>query len=186
MKLTVHSLAIPDVKLIKIKRISDARGYFSETYVRRDFAALDINQDFVQDNQSASVLPGTVRGLHFQIPPFAQTKLIRVLSGRIFDVVVDLRRSSPSFGNHIAIELSEASGEQVLVPAGFAHGFCALEPHTVILYKVDEIYSAAHDRGVNWGDPTLNIAWPVRPHEAVLSNRDIALPMLNDLPAVFE
>jgi dTDP-4-dehydrorhamnose 3,5-epimerase len=186
MNLTVLSLAISEIKLIKTARISDARGYFAETYTRRDFAAHGINHDFVQDNQSGSEASGTIRGLHFQIPPFAQAKLIRVLSGRILDVVVDLRRSSPSYGKHVAIELSEAGGEQLLVPIGLAHGFCTLEPHTVVLYKVDAPYSAAHDRGVNWADPALNIAWPVEPGKAILSNKDIALPLLNDLPDAFD
>ena len=186
MKLEVHSLPISDVKLIKSERISDGRGYFSETYMRRDFASHGINYEFVQDNQSASDAPGTVRGLHFQIPPFAQTKLIRVLSGRIVDVVVDLRRSSPSYGNHISVELSEASGDQLLVPVGFAHGFCTLEPRTVVFYKVDAVYSPAHDRGINWADPMLGIAWPVRAGKAVVSNKDSALPMFNELPAVFQ
>ena len=186
MKLDIHSLSIPDVKLIKTARISDGRGYFAETYVRRDFAANGINHEFVQDNQSASDAPGTVRGLHFQIPPFAQAKLVRVLSGRIIDVAVDLRRSSPTYGNHIAIELSEASGDQLLVPVGFAHGFCTLEAHTVVFYKADEVYSPGHDRGINWADPTLKIAWPVQADKAIVSSRDLALPSLNAAPVVFE
>ncbi len=141
MPLDVHSLAIPDVKLIRTPRFSDARGYFCETFQRADFAARGLDNDFVQDNQSRSDRSGTVRGLHFQRPPFAQTKLVRVLRGRIFDVAVDLRRSSPSFGRHVAVELSSEGDEQLLVPAGFAHGFCTLEPDTVVFYKVDQVYS---------------------------------------------
>jgi dTDP-4-dehydrorhamnose 3,5-epimerase len=186
MKLGIQSLPIPDVKLIKTERFSDSRGYFSETYVERDFAIHGISHHFVQDNQSASVAPGTVRGLHFQVSPFAQTKLVRVLSGRIMDVAVDLRRLSPTFGKHVAVELSEAGGEQLLVPVGFAHGFCTLEPNTVVFYKVDKVYSAAHDRGLNWADPTLNIAWPVRRGDAMLSDKDRAWPGLSDLPGVFD
>src|SRR6267142_2128119 len=181
MQLEVHSLAIPDVKLIRTPRFSDARGYFCETFQRADFAAEGIENDFLQDNQSSSDRPGTVRGLHFQRPPFAQTRLVRVLRGSIFDVAVDLRRSSPSFGRHIAIELSSEGNEQLLVPVGFAHGFCTLEPDTVVFYKVDQVYSAAHDGGVNWADPQLRIEWTVASAEAILSEKDRRLPMLDDL-----
>jgi dTDP-4-dehydrorhamnose 3,5-epimerase len=143
MQLDLHSLAIPDVKLIRTPRFSDARGYFCETFQRADFAAEGIENDFLQDNQSSSDRPGTIRGLHFQRPPFAQTKLVRVLRGSIFDVAVDLRRSSPSFGRHIAIELSTEGNEQLFIPAGFAHGFCTLELDTVVFYKVDQVYNFA-------------------------------------------
>src|SRR5450631_4781965 len=186
MQLDVHSLAIPDVKLIRTPRFSDARGYFCETFQRADFAAQGLANDFLQDNQSSSDRPGTVRGLHFQRPPFAQTKLVRVLRGSIFDVAVDLRRSSPSFGRHIAIKLSSEGNEQLLIPTGFAHGFYTLEPHTVVFYKVDQVYSAAHDGGVNWADSQLGIEWPVASAEAILSEKDRALPMLADLAPVFE
>src|SRR6267142_3193661 len=186
MQLDVRPLAIPEVKLVSTPRFSDARGYFCETFQRADFAAQGLDSDFVQDNQSGSDRPGTVRGLHFQRPPFAQTKLVRVLRGRILDVAVDLRRSSPSFGRHIAIELSSEGTEQLLVPAGFAHGFCTLEPDTVVFYKVDQVYSAAHDGGVNWADPQLGIEWPVASAKAILSEKDRGLPMLADLTPVFE
>ena len=186
MQLDVHSLAIPDVKLIRTPRFSDARGYFCETFQRADFAAHGLGSDFLQDNQSSSDRPGTVRGLHFQRPPFAQAKLVRVLRGRIFDVAVDLRRSSPSFGRHIAIELSSEGNEQLLIPTGFAHGSCTVEPDTVVFYKVDQVYSAAHDGGVNWADPQLRIEWPVASAEATLSEKDRGLPMLADLTPVFE
>jgi dTDP-4-dehydrorhamnose 3,5-epimerase len=186
MNLDVRSLSISGVRLIKSERIADARGYFAETYVRRDFMSHGIDCDFVQDNQSASDAPGTVRGLHFQVPPFAQAKLVRVLSGSIVDVVVDLRRSSPSYGGHVAIELSAANGDQLLVPVGCAHGFCTLEPQAVVLYKVDAVYSGIHDRGINWADPTLKIAWPVQADKAIVSNKDRALPMFNELPPVFQ
>ena len=186
MQLDVRSLLIPDVKLIRTPRFSDARGYFCETFQRADFAAQGLDTDFVQDNQSSSARPGTVRVLHFQRPPFAQTKLVRVLRGRIFDVAVDLRRSSSSFGRHIAVELSSEGNEQLLVPAGFAHGFCTLEPDTVVFYKVDQVYSAAHDGGINWADSGLGIEWPVASAEAILSEKDRGLPMLADLTTVFE
>lgn len=132
-KLSLQALTISDVKLVSASRISDFRGYFAETYVRDDFAAAGLDYDFVQDNDSRSNSAGTNCGLHFQAPPFAQTKLVRILQGRILDVVVDLRRSSPSYGKHIAIELNEAAGDQLLVPAGFAHGFCTLENHHSLL-----------------------------------------------------
>jgi dTDP-4-dehydrorhamnose 3,5-epimerase len=186
MQLDVHSLAIPGVKLIRTPRFSDARGCFCETLQRADFAEQGLDYDLLQDNQSSSDRPGTVRGLHFQRPPFAQTKLVRVLRGCIFAVAVDLRRSSPSFGRHIAIELSSEGNERLLIPAGFAHGFCTLEPDTVVFYKVDQVYSAAHDGGVNWADSGLGIEWPVASAEAILSEKDRGLPMLADLAPVFE
>jgi dTDP-4-dehydrorhamnose 3,5-epimerase len=186
MALEIHALAIPEVKLIRTPRHGDARGYFSETYQRSNFAATGISNDFLQDNQSRSAKTGTVRGLHFQRSPFAQAKLVRVLHGRILDVVVDLRRSSPNFAKHVAVELSGDSDEQLLVPAGFAHGFCTLEPDTVVFYKVDQVYSAVHDGGVNWADPALGIVWPVASAEAILSDKDCRLPKLADLSDIFE
>jgi dTDP-4-dehydrorhamnose 3,5-epimerase len=185
MRLDIRSLEIPGVKLIRPERFSDPRGYFSETFARAAFAAHGVDCDFVQDNQSVSTRPGTVRGLHFQHLPFAQTKLVRVLRGRIIDVAVDLRRSSSTYGRHVAVELSDANGEQLLVPAGFAHGFCTLEPDTVVFYKVDRIYSAAHDAGINWRDPRLAIRWPVAEADAILSEKDRRLPMLEELTEVF-
>lgn len=182
MKLDVIPLLLSGVRLIRAKRHLDPRGYFAETYVRRDFALAGIGQEFIQDNQSGSSARGTVRGLHFQIPPFAQAKLVRVLRGRILDVVVDLRRSSPSYGRHLSIELGADTGDNLYVPKGFAHGFCTLVADTEVLYKVDAVYSAEHDRGVNWADPALGIAWPVSEADAVLSAKDAALPPLRDLP----
>lgn len=185
MQLDIRSLPIPEVKLVKAKRISDTRGYFSETYTRAAFAECSIDHDFVQDNQSCSGAVGTVRGLHYQCPPFAQTKLVRVLRGKILDVAVDLRRSSPNYGKHVAVELSEENDEQLIVPAGFAHGFCTMEPNTIVFYKVDAHYSPDHDRGINWADPALGIAWPVSTASAILSDKDHRLPMLSESPHVF-
>lgn len=182
MKLDVIPQSLSGVMMIRSKRYPDPRGYFAETYVRRDFALAGIGQEFIQDNQSGSSARGTVRGLHFQIPPFAQAKLVRVLRGRILDVVVDLRRSSPSYGRHLSIELGADTGDNLYVPKGFAHGFCTLVADTEVLYKVDAVYSAEHDRGVNWADPALGIAWPVSQADAVLSAKDAALPPLRDLP----
>jgi dTDP-4-dehydrorhamnose 3,5-epimerase len=186
MNLEIQSFPIDGIKLIRPRRIADARGYFAATYVRSEFVAAGIDHEFVQDNESRSRATGTIRGLHFQIRPFAQTKLVRVLRGRILDAVVDLRRSSPSYGKHLAIELSEAAGEQLLVPAGFAHGFCTLEPETMVLYKVDNVYSAEHDRGVYWADASLGIQWPVAAADAVVSERDRGLPKFRELPAYFD
>jgi len=185
MKVDIRPLTHPDVKLIRAPRFSDPRGYFAETYVRRDFVAAGVAHEFVQDNESLSLRPGTVRGMHFQIPPFAQAKLIRVLTGRILDVCVDLRRSSSRYSHLVSVELSAESGEQLFVPAGFAHGFCTLEPNTTVLYKVDAVYSAAHERGIIWSDPALAIPWPVGKDAAILSAKDAALPPLRDLAVYF-
>ena len=186
MKLDIRPLTHPDVKLIRAARLADPRGTFAETYVRRDFVAAGIADEFVQDNESLSRARGTVRGLHFQIPPFAQAKLIRVLTGRIFDACVDLRRSSPRYGHHATVELTAETGDQLFVPAGFAHGFCTLEPDTTVLYKVDAVYSAEHERGIAWADPGLAIPWPVGPDAAVLSAKDAVLPPLRDMPVYFD
>jgi dTDP-4-dehydrorhamnose 3,5-epimerase len=185
VRLDIRALSIPDVKLIKGPRFLDLRGYFSETFARADFAAHGIPCDFIQDNQSSSARRGTVRGLHFQREPFAQTKLVRVLQGKIFDVAVDLRRSSPSYGQHVAVELSDADDEQLLVPAGFAHGFCTLMPQTIVFYKVDKVYSAEHDGGINWLDPKLGIPWPIAAEDATVSEKDRQLPRLEALSSVF-
>jgi dTDP-4-dehydrorhamnose 3,5-epimerase len=186
MKVDVRPLTHPDVKLIRAPRFSDPRGYFAETYVRHDFVAAGIAHEFVQDNESLSLKPGTVRGMHFQIPPFAQAKLIRVLSGRIFDACVDLRRSSPRYGQYASVELAAETGEQLFVPAGFAHGFCTLEPDTTVLYKVDAVYSAEHERGIVWSDPALAIPWPIDSTAAILSTKDAVLPPLRDLAVYFD
>lgn len=184
--LEVRCLAIPDVKIIRTNRHSDARGYFCETFRRSDFSEKGIPHDFVQDNQSCSERIGTVRGLHFQRPPFGQAKLIRVLRGAVFDVVVDLRRLSPTFGKHVSVELDSESDEQLFVPKGFAHGFCTLQPRTVVFYKVDEVYSPDHDGGLYWADPELGIDWPVTTSEAQVSPKDRTLPTLEQLVPEFE
>lgn len=184
--LDVQPTAIPDVKIVTPRRFGDHRGFFSETYSRKRFGEAGIPDEFVQDNHSLSSAVGTVRGLHFQAHPFAQAKLVRVLRGRILDVAVDLRRSSATYGRHVAVELSAESGSQLLIPVGFAHGFCTLEPDTEILYKVTGYYSADHDHGIAFDDPALGIAWPVPRGEAVLSDKDLRLPRLADLPSYFD
>ncbi|MBB1092286.1 dTDP-4-dehydrorhamnose 3,5-epimerase [Rhodopseudomonas palustris] len=184
--LTVTPSAIEAVKVIVPKSFADTRGAFCETYNHKRFVEHGISFEFVQDNQSVSAEAGTIRGLHFQSPPAAQDKLVRVLRGRILDVAVDLRRSSPTFGKWVAKELSAENGKQLLVPVGFAHGFCTLEPDTHVLYKVTSYYSPAHDLGVAWDDPDLAIDWPIRSDEAVLSDKDLRQPSFRSLAPVFE
>ncbi len=181
----IEALAIPDVKLIRPKRFGDARGFFSEVYSCAALAAAGIGMEFVQDNHSRSALVGTIRGLHFQTAPFGQDKLVRVTKGRILDVAVDLRRASPTYGKYVSAELSAENWTQILVPIGFAHGFCTLEPDTEVLYKVSNVYAPANDGGVMWNDPDLGIAWPVKAGNAVLSDKDTRLPRLRDLPPLF-
>jgi len=183
--LEITLTAIPDVRVLLPTSFGDSRGTFSETYNAARFAEHGIDLDFVQDNQSWSARTGTIRGLHFQSPPKAQAKLVRVLRGRIFDVAVDLRRSSPTYGRWVAEELSAQNRRQILVHVGFAHGFCTLEPDTEVLYKVTAHYAPANDLGVAWDDPQLAIAWPVKKSQAVLSERDAQQPPFASLPAYF-
>jgi dTDP-4-dehydrorhamnose 3,5-epimerase len=183
--MVITDLAIPDVKLIAPEFLRDHRGYFAETYNRAAFNAAGIDIAFERDNISLSETPGTIRGLHFQTPPHAQAKLVRVQQGRIFDVAVDLRRSSPHFGRHVALELDAVSGQQMLIPAGFAHGFCTLAADTIVAYKVSGAYEPAFDKGIAWHDPDLAIAWPISAADAVLSARDRAQPRLHEAPVWF-
>ncbi len=176
---------IPGLLILRPPRLADERGFFAETYRRSWMEEHGLPADWVQDNHSLSRSPGTVRGLHFQVPPRAQAKLVRVVAGAIFDVAVDLRRTSPAYGRHATVELSAANGDQLLVPAGLAHGFCTLEEDTEVLYKVSDYYSPDHDRGLRWDDPALGIAWPVASGEAVLSERDRRHPTLAELPGYF-
>ena len=176
----VVPLAIPDVKLITPRRFSDPRGFFAETFSRRRFAEAGLTADFVQDNQSLSRPAGTVRGLHFQRPPFAQAKLVRVLRGAVFDVAVDLRPGSPSYGRHVTAELSAENGTMIFVPEGFAHGFCTLQPDTEVFYKVNRDYAPQHEGGILWNDAALGIAWPVEAADAVLSDRDRRWPTFSE------
>ncbi len=150
-------LKIPDVKVLTPKKNGDHRGFFSEVYNRKTLAEAGIDITFVQDNHAFSAEKGVVRGLHFQIPPFAQDKLVRVVRGSVFDVAVDLRRGSPTYGQHVSVVLSAEAWNQILVPIGFAHGLMTLEPDTEVLYKVSNYYSAEHDKGLLWNDPALGI-----------------------------
>ena len=181
----VVSLAIPDVKIIRPKKFGDHRGFFSETYTKKTFEAAGLQYDFVQDNQSLSAEVGTIRGLHFQLPPFAQDKLVRVVRGAILDVAVDIRKGSPTFGRHVSAVISAAEWNQILVPIGFAHGFCTLEPDTEVIYKVTNYYSPEHDRGLLWNDPDLGIDWPVSADKARLSDKDYKHPTLARLTDLF-
>lgn len=182
----VEALAIPDVLLITPPRFGDARGFFSEVFHARRFADVGVPGPFVQDNHSLSAVMGTVRGLHAQIGASAQGKLVRVVRGAIWDVAVDVRHGSPTFGQHVAVELSATNWQQLWIPVGFLHGFCTIEPDTEVLYKVTAEYDRAAERGVIWDDPDLALPWPVKPADAVLSDKDKLLPRLRDRPVWFD
>ena len=178
--------AIPDVKLITPLRHGDARGFFAELFRVDALREHGIAVDFVQDNQAFSAAANVVRGLHFQIPPAAQAKLVRVSAGAILDVAVDIRRRSPSYGRHVAVRLTAEEGNQLFVPEGFAHGYRTLVPNTEVIYKVNRYYSPAHDRGLRWDDPALGIDWGVSADAAVLSDKDRRQPLFAELPPAFE
>jgi len=181
----VVSLDIPEVKILRPKKHGDHRGFFSETYNKKTFEAAGLHYDFVQDNQSLSAEVRTIRGLHFQTPPFAQDKLLRVVRGAVFDVAVDLRKGSPTFGKYVSAVISAAEWNQILVPIGFAHGFCTLEPDTEVIYKVTNYYSPENDKGVLWNDPDIGIAWPDAAKAPKLSGKDAVQPRLKDLDVTF-
>ena len=181
----VVSTDIAEVKEIRPVRHHDPRGFFSEIFRETLFREHGIGVPFVQENHSLSVDRGVVRGLHFQIPPAPQAKLVRVAAGAILDVAVDIRRGSPTYGRHVAVVLTAEQGNQLFVPEGFAHGFCTLEPNTEVVYKVSSYYSPAHDKGLAWDDPELKIAWPISESEALLSDKDRRNPPLAELPAYF-
>ena len=172
----VEKLAIPDVKVLMPPKFGDDRGFFSEVYNARTLTEAGIGIEFVQDNHSVSTCRGTVRGLHFQSPPYAQDKLVRVVKGSAFDVAVDLRRHSATYGQHVSVVLSAESWNQILVPVGFAHGFMTLEPDTEVVYKVSDYYARDHDKGLLWNDSALGIRWPLTDDEAVLSDKDRRQP----------
>ncbi len=182
----VQELDIPAVRVLTPKKFGDNRGFFSEVYNKETLRGVGIDIDFVQDNHSLSAEKGVVRGLHFQTPPYELNKLLRVVRGSLFDVAVDLRRNSPTYGRHVSYTLSADSWNQILVPVGFAHGFMTLEPDTEVIYKVSNYYSPEHDKGILWNDPALGIDWPLPESAAVLSDKDQKQPLLADLESPFE
>lgn len=173
------------VKLIHTRRLIDDRGWFVETYHQPRWAALGVTVDFVQDNHSFSRLAGTIRGIHFQTPPHAQAKLVRCARGRIIDYAVDLRAGSPTYGQHVAAELSAENGDQLYIPVGFGHAFVTVEPDSEVVYKVSNIYAADCDGGVRWDCPAIGIAWQLPPGGPVLSAKDRALPVLAEWDSPF-
>lgn len=181
----IETQAIPEVLLITPPRFADNRGFFSETWSRAKLAKAGFEADFVQDNHSYSAARGTIRGLHCQIAPFVQGKLVRVSRGSVWDVAVDIRQGSPSYGRHVAAVLSAENGAQLWIPGGFLHGFCTLEADTEVIYKVTGDYDKASERGVIWNDPDLALPWPVAPEAVVLSDKDAALPRLAECEAWF-
>lgn len=177
--------AIPEVVEVVPPKFGDHRGYFSETWKRSEFAEQGIDIDWVQDNQSMSADVGTVRGLHFQAPPTAQAKLVRVLRGAVYDVALDIRKGSPTFGKHVGVTLSADKWNQLYVPTGFAHGFMTLEPETVFVYKVSDVYSRGDEGAIRWNDPALGIDWPAIDGEPTLSAKDIDAPLFADFNTPF-
>jgi dTDP-4-dehydrorhamnose 3,5-epimerase len=182
MPFEFQHLAIPEVILIQSRRFADDRGYFLETYKRSDFAANGIQEAFLQDNLSHS-MGGVLRGLHYQRPPKAQGKLVQVLNGDVYDVAVDIRRGSPTFGDWIGILLSGKRCELLYIPAGFAHGFCVLSDSADFAYKVTAEYAADLDSGIAWNDPDIAIDWPIQ--DPILSTKDARLPCLRDTETGF-
>ncbi len=181
----IEETGIEGVLILTPRRFADARGWFEESWNRETLRAAGLDLDFVQDNHSMSVVPGTVRGLHYQAPPRAQAKLVRVLAGRVLDVAVDARAGSPSFGRHVAVELSAEDGRQLLIPAGFLHGFATRAPRTHVAYKCTDTWSPAHDGAVAWDDPDLAIGWGLDPAAASLSDKDRAAPRWRDWATPF-
>ncbi len=182
--LDVREAALPGVMVLEPRRYRDGRGFFSETFSVSRLRSLGVELDFIQDNHSVSATPWTLRGFHFQAPPHDQAKLVRVVRGAILDVVLDLRAGSPTFGRWAAVEISEERWNQVLVPRGFAHAFCTLEPDTHVLYKVTAPYVPEAEGGVRWDDPDVGVDWPRR-RGLVMSDRDRALPRLREFDTPF-
>ncbi|MEA2840402.1 MAG: dTDP-4-dehydrorhamnose 3,5-epimerase [Methylobacteriaceae bacterium] len=178
-------LPIPDVILIRVRKFADSRGHFLETFRKSDFAEISIGCEFVQDNQAFSAQAGTIRGLHFQVPPHAQAKLVRVLHGAVYDAAVDLRRGSPTYGKWCGARLTAAGGEQIFVPRGFAHGYCTLEADTVVAYKVDNYYAPQSEAGLIWNDPEIGIDWTIPASRVLVSDKDSKLPSLRTFDTPF-
>jgi len=185
----IRETALDGVVEVTPRRFGDERGWFSEVYKPAPFAEAGIDITFIQDNESFSAVPGTIRGLHYQLDPRAQAKLVRVLRGRVLDVAVDIRRDSATFGEHVAVELTADLGNQLLVPAGFAHAFCTLEPDVHLAYKVSDLYAPESERAIRWDDPEIGIAWPdwstLGVDGPTLSDKDAVAPLLAEQPDVF-
>ncbi len=182
--LTIKELSIPDVKLLMPKLHRDERGYVTEVVHEKQMADIGLPIKLVQENQSMSLHKNIVRGLHGQKPPYAQAKLVRVLQGRIFDVAVDVRPGSKTYGKYVSAVLSPDEATQMFIPVGFLHGFCTLEPNTVVLYKMSDFYAPGNEVGAVWNDPDLGIAWPIDPMQAILSDKDRKLPRFKDFPPI--
>ncbi|WP_026706966.1 dTDP-4-dehydrorhamnose 3,5-epimerase [Flavobacterium frigidarium] len=178
--MTIEKTAIQDLVIINPTVFEDSRGYFFEAYNQAKFHENGIMYNFIQDNQSFSKR-GVIRGLHLQINPFAQAKLVRVLEGEILDVAVDLRKNSPTYGQHFSVVLSAENKKQLMVPHGFAHGFSVLSETASVMYKVDQLYHKDSERGIRYDDPTLNIDWRVEVSEVIVSEKDVVLPSFNDI-----
>ena len=185
MNFTAQQLPLPGIVLISPRRFVDSRGWFMETYRMNDFESVGISTAFVQDNQAFSLRAGTIRGLHFQKPPHAQAKLVRVLKGAIFDVAVDLRSGSRTFGRWIGATLTAAGGEQFFVPRGFAHGYCTLEDNSEVAYECDAYFDRPSEGGVQFSDPMIGIEWPFAGEDATVSEKDLELPLLRELKTPF-
>lgn len=175
----VRKTDIPDLLVVKPQKFTDARGFFLESYNRERFLSHGIKNDFIQDNFSSSQF-GVIRGLHYQLAPYGQAKLVQVLKGKILDVVVDLRKDSPTFGKTFCQELSEENGLQLMIPRGFAHGFSVLSPEVLFCYKCDNLYHKAAERGIKYDDPYLAISWGVAQNEAIISDKDRMHPLFKD------
>ncbi|MCS3744347.1 dTDP-4-dehydrorhamnose 3,5-epimerase [Rhizobium sp. BK661] len=181
----IENTMLPGVLILRPSRFGDSRGFFSESWSEQRMRDAGLAFHFVQDNHSMSVYAGTVRGMHFQSPPHAQAKLVRCGRGRLLDVAVDIRKGSPTFGKHVAVELSFDNGRQLLIPRGFLHGFVTLVPETEIIYKCDDYYAPECDGGVRFDDPDIGIEWGIDPEKAVLSDKDRAAPLLKDFVSPF-
>jgi dTDP-4-dehydrorhamnose 3,5-epimerase len=182
----VLATPLPEVRILVPRRFDDSRGFFSEVWNARELAGAGIAADFVQDNHAGNRRIGTLRGLHYQLPPRAQGKLLRVTRGAVFDVAVDVRRGSPTFGHHVAALLTAENWQQLWIPPGFAHGYCTLADDTEVLYKTTGYYSPPHERGITWDDPALSIRWPFAAGSVIVTERDRNLPRLADQPDLFE
>lgn len=181
----VTELEIPDVKILTPKQFGDSRGFFSETYNYRTFQCAGLDIVFVQDNHVYSAHGSTLRGLHFQVPPFAQDKLVRAVRGSVLDVAVDIRKGSPTYGRYVSCIISAKSWNQIYIPIGFAHGYLTLEPDTEVLYKVSNYYSPGHDFGLLWCDPDLGIDWQKPAKQVILSHKDKKQPLFKDFNSPF-